>query len=61
MGGLSSYLPITYSTMLLASLSLSGFPFLSGYYSKDFLLLSTYSTFDLYSYPIFFMMHYQPF
>jgi len=56
MGGLRYYLPITYATMLLASLSLSGFPFLSGYYSKDFLLLSTYATFDKFTYPIFFLI-----
>lgn len=39
MGGLAKKLPITYQSMLIASLSLIGFPFLSGYYSKELILL----------------------
>ncbi|MGI9229981.1 MAG: NADH-quinone oxidoreductase subunit L [Gammaproteobacteria bacterium] len=35
MGGLYRYLPITWFTCLLGSLSLIGFPGLSGFYSKD--------------------------
>ncbi len=35
MGNLRRYLPITHITMLLATLSLVGTPFFSGYYSKD--------------------------
>lgn len=35
MGGLCKYMPITYITMLLGSLALVGFPFFSGFYSKD--------------------------
>nr|YP_010338949.1 NADH dehydrogenase subunit 5 [Erythrolobus coxiae]UNJ19021.1 NADH dehydrogenase subunit 5 [Erythrolobus coxiae] len=38
MGGLSIYLPLTYLIMLISTLSLIGFPFLSGFFSKDFLL-----------------------
>jgi proton-translocating NADH-quinone oxidoreductase chain L len=38
MGGLIKLMPVTYSAMLLASLSLLGFPFLSGFYSKDVLI-----------------------
>lgn len=38
MGGLIKLMPMTYSAMLLASLSLLGFPFLSGFYSKDVLI-----------------------
>lgn len=38
MGGAISYLPITYVAMLLASLSLSGVPFFTGFYSKDHML-----------------------
>jgi NADH-ubiquinone oxidoreductase chain 5 len=38
MGGLILLLPRTYAVMLLASLSLMAFPFMTGFYSKDFLL-----------------------
>ncbi|RYX83798.1 NADH-quinone oxidoreductase subunit L, partial [bacterium] len=43
MGGLWKFLPLTYVTMLVASLSLAGFPFLSGYYSKDLVLQGSYA------------------
>ncbi len=35
MGGLWKYMPITWFTSLLGSLALIGFPFFSGFYSKD--------------------------
>lgn len=38
MGGAISYLPMTYVAMLLASFSLSGVPFFTGFYSKDHIL-----------------------
>jgi NADH-ubiquinone oxidoreductase chain 5 len=41
-GGLRSFLPLTYSVMLIASLSLVAFPFMTGFYSKDFILESAY-------------------
>ncbi len=44
-GGLISYLPLTYSVMLIASLSLIAFPFMSGFYSKDIILESLYGGF----------------
>jgi NADH-ubiquinone oxidoreductase chain 5 len=45
-GGLISYLPLTYSVMLIASLSLVAFPFMTGFYSKDFILESAYGQFS---------------
>jgi len=44
-GGLKTYLPLTYSVMLIASLSLVAFPFMTGFYSKDFILESAYGQF----------------
>nr|YP_009421316.1 NADH dehydrogenase subunit 5 [Nemopilema nomurai]ASR75159.1 NADH dehydrogenase subunit 5 [Nemopilema nomurai] len=38
MGGVSISQPLSYIFILIGSLSLAGFPFLSGYYSKDLLL-----------------------
>ena len=38
MGGLRYLLPFTYFAMVAGSLALIGFPFLTGFYSKDFVL-----------------------
>lgn len=38
MGGLRYAMPITYVMFVIGSLSLGGFPFLSGFYSKDLIL-----------------------
>jgi NADH-ubiquinone oxidoreductase chain 5 len=46
-GGLREFLPLTYSVMLIASLSLVAFPFMTGFYSKDFILESAYGQFYL--------------
>ena len=35
MGGIRKKLPYTYTLMVIGTLALTGFPFLSGYYSKD--------------------------
>ena len=43
MGGLWRKLPITYVTMWIGALSLSGIPFFSGYYSKDTILDATWA------------------
>ena len=44
-GALKSWLPLTYSVMLIASLSLVAFPFITVFYSKDFILESIYGQF----------------
>src|SRR6516164_3324781 len=46
-GGLISFLPLSYSVILIASLSLVAFPFMTGFYSKDFILESAYGIFSL--------------
>lgn len=38
MGGLVALLPYSYAAILVGSLSLMGFPFLAGFYSKDLIL-----------------------
>jgi proton-translocating NADH-quinone oxidoreductase chain L len=47
MGGVVQLLPFTYSMMLIGSLSLAGFPFLTGFYSKDVVLEVAYATYTL--------------
>jgi NADH-ubiquinone oxidoreductase chain 5 len=54
-GGLRSYLPLTYSVMLIASLSLVAFPFMTGYYSKDFILESSYGQYSLSSISVYYI------
>lgn len=54
-GGLISFLPLTYSVMLIASLSLVAFPFMTGFYSKDFILESAYGQFNLSSVAVYFI------
>jgi NADH-ubiquinone oxidoreductase chain 5 len=44
-GGLKIFLPLIYSVMLIASLSLIAIPFMTGFYSKDFILESAYGQF----------------
>jgi NADH-quinone oxidoreductase subunit L len=39
MGGLRKYLPITHATFLIGYLAIVGFPFFSGYFSKDMIII----------------------
>ena len=53
MGGLQKLLPFSYSIMLIGSLALMGFPFLTGFYSKDTILevaYAKYTTWGHFSY-----------
>ena len=44
MGGIRKYMPITWITSLLGSLALIGFPFLSGFYSKDSIIEAVHAS-----------------
>lgn len=46
MGALVKYLPYTYSMIVIGSLSLMGFPFLTGFYSKDLILEVAYAQYS---------------
>ena len=54
-GGLITYLPLSYSIMLIASLSLVAFPFMTGFYSKDLIIESAYGQYNLSSITIYFI------
>ena len=54
-GGLKSFLPLTYSVMLIASLSLVAFPFMTGFYSKDLIIESAYGQFCFSSVVVYFV------
>jgi NADH-quinone oxidoreductase subunit L len=44
MGGLRKYMPVTFATMAAGWLAISGFPLLSGFFSKDEILWKTWSS-----------------
>jgi len=52
-GGFLTLLPFTYIVMFVGSLTLSGFPFMSGFYSKDLIIESSVSFFTLNSSLVF--------
>ncbi len=43
MGGLKTLLPFAYTAIIVGSLALTGFPFLTGFYSKDIILEVAYT------------------
>lgn len=45
-GGLRGFLPLTYTVILIASLSLVAFPFMTGFFSKDFILESAFGQYE---------------
>jgi len=47
MGGVIQLLPFTYAMMLIGSFSLAGFPFLTGFYSKDVILELAYAKYTI--------------
>ena len=54
-GGLIRFLPLTYTVILIASLSLVAFPFMTGFYSKDFILESAYGQYFFSSINVYFI------
>lgn len=43
MGGLRKYVPFSYGMMIVGTLALTGFPFTSGYFSKDAIIETAYA------------------
>ena len=51
MGGLRKWMPVTAITFFVACLAISGFPLLSGFFSKDLILWSAFSKAHVFSVP----------
>ncbi len=48
MGGLKTYIPVTFTTMLIATLAIAGIPPLAGFWSKDEILWKAYQANPVY-------------
>jgi NADH-ubiquinone oxidoreductase chain 5 len=55
MGGMVKLLPLTYVAIIVGSLSLTGFPFLTGFYSKEVILEIAFTKFSLNSFFIYWL------
>lgn len=55
MGGLIKLMPLTYIAILVGSLSLTGFPFLTGFYSKEVVLEIAFSKFSVNSFFVYWL------
>jgi NADH-quinone oxidoreductase subunit L len=56
MGFFAKTLPLTYVSFMIGSLSIIGFPFLTGFYSKDMILELSFNCYILDGYFIYFML-----
>lgn len=54
-GGLVELLPLTYTVILIASLSLAALPWLSGYFSKDLIIELAYGAYSVWGYLVYFL------
>jgi NADH-ubiquinone oxidoreductase chain 5 len=55
MGGMVKLLPLTYTAILVGSLSLTGFPFLTGFYSKEVVLEIALTKFSFNSFFVYWL------
>lgn len=56
MGGLIRLLPMTYSMFVIGSLALMGFPYTTGYYSKELIIEMGYANYNIFSFFSYIML-----